>query len=415
MELARELVALRVGARLRGVEVTADGSLERLGPELRLRLGGSAEKVRLGRLTAKVQLDTRKGLPRPASREESLAWERLRREERPGAGQLRITGPLVRANPDSELVLEVREYWWFSPVRPPALLVSVGLDVNGPYGLAEPWAVIRDGLNGSGQWKWMAEAPDLETATFRARTADGLSPSLPALARRVSDLGAGATLRGVEVVVEGWLTRQDDRPHLRAAGSEGSIGLAPLNRPVQKDERHGREASKTGGEAAAYETLLANAGSPPRLVRVFGPLVESRSGPEWLLEVRGFELDAGKGDPAALLTRARDGVDRATAATSGRDRSPPAPPGSLSVEYRDGQIRLSWDESPEKDVDAYNVFRSTTPGKGYIQIAAGIVRNRCVFRVEETGVVYHYVITARDLSGNESGHSAEATVSIPKP
>ena len=59
------------------------------------------------------------------------------------------------------------------------------------------------------------------------------------------------------------------------------------------------------------------------------------------------------------------------------------------------------------------MFRTTTPGKGYIQIAAGIVPNRADFRAEELGGSYHYVVTARDRSGNESSFSAEAAVQIP--
>ena len=97
-----------------------------------------------------------------------------------------------------------------------------------------------------------------------------------------------------------------------------------------------------------------------------------------------------------------------------RDTAPPAPPKSLSARYRDGQILLNWDENTEPDLDGYNVFRATTPGTGYIQVAAGIVSNRCVFRADDPGAIYHYVVTARDQRGNESRFSSEATVHLPR-
>lgn len=412
--LARHLDALRVGARLRALEVTVEGQLERQGAELVLRLSGSGEKIRLVPLTTKVQLEVRKNRAAPPSPAETQAWQRLRENRRAQAGCVRVRGPLVRPSPESPSMLEVRDFWWFASTRPRVNALWLGVDVNGPYGLAEPWVVIRDGLKRTGDWDWLVETPDLETATFAAHPVAGRWPDQVALARQVSELGAGATLRGVEVAVEGWLSRQDGDPVLRVVGCDEFIVLAPLDRKIQWDTRHRRERSKTPGESAAQDELRARANDKPRLARVFGPLVQSQDGKQWLLEVRAFELEITPGEAGAALIARRAAISPTVPSALQPDTQSPAPPRSLAARVHHGQIVLSWDESTELDLDGYNLFRTTTPGSGYIQIAAGIVPNHSVFRAEDPGITYHYVITARDKSGNESRYSSEATVHIPE-
>lgn len=412
----QRLLALRVGARLRGTEITADGRVERQGADWVLCLAGSEEKLRLAPLATKVQLDPRQGRPQAPTREESLAWERLCGEWRSPAAALRVRGPLLRPAPGSMPTLEVRGFWWFSPAQPPVHALWLGLEVNGPYGLREPWAMIREGLLRSGDWEWLAEAPDLAAETFGARSASACWPRQTLLARQVSELGAGASLRGVEAAVEGWLSRENGRLRFRACGSEGPVALAPLDRKIQRDGRQRSEATKTASERGAYELLCSSAGSQPRLARVLGPVVESGDGRHWLLEVRGFVLQAAPGAPlpADWTPERQDGAGRhGLGSPLPLDTVAPAPPRALSASFRDGRIHLSWEESPEPDLDAYNVFRAATPGSGYIQIAAGIVPNRAAFRAEDPGANHRYVVTARDRSGNESGFSAEATVQIP--
>jgi hypothetical protein len=411
-EVSRQLLALRVGARLRGMEITADGRVERQGSDWVFCLSGSDEKLRLVPLTMKVQLDARRNRPQAPAREESLACERLCRDRQSPGAALRVSGPLVRPAPGAAPTLEVRDYWWFSPARPGASTLWLGLDVNGPYGLGEPWAVIREGLQSAGGWEWLAETPDLETATFRGRLSSGCWPDEAVLKRQLSAVGAGATLRGVEAAVEGWLYREHNRLYLRVTGCEDPIALAPLNRKIQRHGRNRSEARKTIAERGAHDQLRAGVGNEPRLVRVLGPVVQSQHGHQWLLEVRDFDLALpGETLPALTQDRREEGHGRPPSVKL--DTAAPAPPGSLSAHYHDGRILLSWAECSEADLDGYNVFRTTTPGMGYIQIAAGIVPNSAAFRAEDAGVSYHYVVTARDVSGNESGYSTETTVRIP--
>jgi hypothetical protein len=412
-ELGRQFLALRVGARLRGVEVTADGRVERRGPDWVLCLSGSEETLRLAPLTSRVQLDTRRNLPQAPGDEERLAWDRLRGEWRSPADAVRVRGPLLRPSREAAPALEVRDFWWFSRARPEACALRLGLDVNGPYGLGEPWAVIREGLLGAGGWEWVAEAPDLETATFNARAASGGWPDQAALGRQLSTLGAGATLRGVEAAVEGRLSRERSRLFLRVRGREEPIHLAPLDRRIEQQGRsRSRTTARIAAERGAHDRLRARAEDGPRLARVFGPVVEARDGLQWLLEVRGFDVEAspGSGLPAPREDRPEEEVHGSVPSS---DKEPPAPPASLSVHLHEGRVLLSWAESPEADLDGYNVFRTTTPGKDYIQIAAGIVASRAAFRAGDPGVSYHYAVTARDVSGNESGFSTEAAVRIP--
>jgi hypothetical protein len=381
-----------------------------------LRLFGSKDWVRLGPLTAKVQLDARKGRPQAPSVEESLAWARLLRDRRAPGGLVRVRGPLVGSPPEAMPTLEVRDFWNFSPARPELRALWLGVEVNGPYGLGESWVLVREGLLGSGDWEWLAETADLESETFAARAPAGRWPDQAALERRLSALGAGASLRGVEAAIEGQVALEHSGLVLRARDGEEPIALAPLGRKIQRDGRRRSEAGKSAEERSAYERLRAIAGaSGPRRARVLGPVVQSRHGRRWLLELRDFVVESAPGEPLPDLTAKRRADGPGLAPASAPDTAAPAPPRALSARFRDGQILLQWEANSEPDLDGYNVFRSTAPGGGYIQIAAGIVPNRAAFRAEDPGVRYHYVVTARDRSGNESGYSLEAAVDIPRP
>ncbi len=395
------------------MEITADGQLALHDGELWLGVDGSGARLRLARLTTKVQLYGRKAQPRAPSPEELGAWMRLRELSLASGTPVRVIGPLVRPASAGALSLEVRGFWVFSPARPGVSALWVGLDVTSPYGLGEPWVVIREGLKGTGDWQWIAEAADVETATFKARTVHGSWPIHATLLRQVQELGAGAALRGMEAVLEGTVLLESHRVLLRVDGCEAPVALAPLTRKVQWDARQRTAAHLATAERSAHEELRSQVVRSPRRARILGPVVESQQGKHWLMEVRGFELDIAPGDESSRLLAGR--IEAAPAAArSSPDKMPPHPPQSLEASFQDGHVHLRWAPGPEPDLDAYSLFRSTKSGRDYIQVAAGVVPNHHAFRVDERGVTYYFVVTARDRSGNESAYSGEINVSIPQ-
>ncbi len=96
--------------------------------------------------------------------------------------------------------------------------------------------------------------------------------------------------------------------------------------------------------------------------------------------------------------------------SGGVDVTPPAAPLGLVADAGDGAVNLDWDDNGEADLSGYNVYRATNPGGPY-SLANGSQLGVSVFN--DTGLTndttYYYVVTASDLSTNESGTSDEAS------
>ena len=100
------------------------------------------------------------------------------------------------------------------------------------------------------------------------------------------------------------------------------------------------------------------------------------------------------------------------------DTIPPAPPTGLTATDGDGQVLLDWANNSEADLAGYNVYRGTTSGGAYGKVNSSLVTTSAY---TDTGLVngtpYFYVVTAVDLSINESATSNEApaTPQAPSP
>jgi hypothetical protein len=159
--------------------------------------------------------------------------------------------------------------------------LTLGLDVNSPYGLSEPWFTIRNALLRSDDFERVAERPDVKTATAEAIPKGGQIPDLTKLQKVVSESGAGATLRSVEAAVEGEMISKENRWMLRV--DDKQILLRPLTELVQQDRKKAKPP--TAEELTAYQRLAEHANAGKR-VRVTGPL---RFKSSLALEVRTFE------------------------------------------------------------------------------------------------------------------------------
>jgi hypothetical protein len=100
---------------------------------------------------------------------------------------------------------------------------------------------------------------------------------------------------------------------------------------------------------------------------------------------------------------------------------PPNPTGLSSRSNADGAITLSWNPVSAADLASYHIYRADTPGVSTdaAHRIAVLPASETIFRDVATLIdsSYHYIVTALDLSGNESTASREinATSGIDSP
>lgn len=101
----------------------------------------------------------------------------------------------------------------------------------------------------------------------------------------------------------------------------------------------------------------------------------------------------------------------------GSDTTAPASPTNLSgVASSKGKcsrirVNLNWDDNSESDLAGYNVYRSTQAGVSVssgTKIASGLSSSSFEDANVSNGTTYYYVVTAVDITGNESTGSNEA-------
>src|SRR5438552_8030107 len=106
---------MRVGASLRGIEVTAVGALIRSEDKLILEYRPGVS-ILLAPLTTKVQWDLEKKKPIDPTRAESQAFESLGASGKTAVKVVEITGPIRFGSNGKPARLEVRAYHVFDSV-----------------------------------------------------------------------------------------------------------------------------------------------------------------------------------------------------------------------------------------------------------------------------------------------------------
>ena len=79
-------------------------------------------------------------------------------------------------------------------------------------------------------------------------------------------------------------------------------------------------------------------------------------------------------------------------------------------------VTLAWEAPPALkgvSVVGYNVYRSTTSGKGFVKIATRVPSPPYEDHQVVSGHTYFYVVTTIDQVGRESKFSAEVRAKIP--
>jgi hypothetical protein len=88
--------------------------------------------------------------------------------------------------------------------------------------------------------------------------------------------------------------------------------------------------------------------------------------------------------------------------------TPPATPSGLSATPASGLVDLVWEAGTEPDLVGYRVYRSTTPGEGFVELTVDPLPGTSY---RDTGLLngttYHYTVAAEDGEGNLSAPSDE--------
>jgi len=162
--------------------------------------------------------------------------------------------------------------------------LTLGIDVNSPYGISEPWVTIREGLLRLDYVESVANLPDRKSGTGEMRTKNGRVPDVDTLAKALRELGAGATLRGVEVTINAHIIKEGDHFLLKVSKTGETLRLAPLTKRIQRNA-----LEITESERNAFARLVSH--SEGGEVRITGPLrAHPDAGALQTLEVRIFEL-----------------------------------------------------------------------------------------------------------------------------
>jgi fibronectin type 3 domain-containing protein len=77
------------------------------------------------------------------------------------------------------------------------------------------------------------------------------------------------------------------------------------------------------------------------------------------------------------------------------------------------RVVLKWNYPAVSKHVTFSVYRGTSRGGPYTKVASGIGQPTYTDSSVNSGVTYHYVVTAVDGSGRESSYSVEATATIP--
>jgi hypothetical protein len=168
--------------------------------------------------------------------------------------------------------------------------VTIGVDVNSPYGISEPWVMIREGLLRLDDIESVSPQADRKTATGELRTKNGRVPDVDALAKGLREIGAGATLRGVEATIDGRLEKRDGQFLFRLTKTDEVLLLQPATQRIQLQPRRKSPEPLTETEQKAFQNLSAKWQGAPLDVRITGPITK-RSG-KTVLAVRHFDFQA---------------------------------------------------------------------------------------------------------------------------
>jgi PKD repeat protein len=96
------------------------------------------------------------------------------------------------------------------------------------------------------------------------------------------------------------------------------------------------------------------------------------------------------------------------------DNLAPAIPQGLMASYGDSNtIELSWENSPDKDINNFSIYRDTEDAFDENSLPIALTtENYFIDNEAETDITYYYTVTASDYAGNQSGFAEPVSVII---
>ena len=90
------------------------------------------------------------------------------------------------------------------------------------------------------------------------------------------------------------------------------------------------------------------------------------------------------------------------------DTIPPALIGGLSLQWQEQAVRLQWEETPDKDLDVYMLFRNEAPNVSITDLLTALPESKAAYTdtAIEFGQRYAYRLAVMDTAGNRSHLSA---------
>lgn len=93
----------------------------------------------------------------------------------------------------------------------------------------------------------------------------------------------------------------------------------------------------------------------------------------------------------------------------------PGPPTDLFAATINALVGLDWNNSAESDLNGYAVYRSTTSGSNYVQVATRLKTSDYSDSNAVAGVTYYYRVSAVDTSSAESLMSSQVAAQTYSP
>ena len=79
-----------------------------------------------------------------------------------------------------------------------------------------------------------------------------------------------------------------------------------------------------------------------------------------------------------------------------------------------GSVSIVWTANPEKDLAGYRIYRTQSPGTGYVPVNTSLAATPCFTDTTAVpGGTYYYAVTAVNYTGQESPKSSEVKATVP--
>ena len=129
------------------------------------------------------------------------------------------------------------------------------------------------------------------------------------------------------------------------------------------------------------------------------------------------QFTRGRADEVAVYDTALDAATISRHFQAGRDitdTTAPAAPGSVTANAPLGRVILDWPDSPESDLDGYDVFRATSPAGPLTRVNASRLSASAYTDTSVTGGTNSlYVVRATDTANHQSADSPPAAAMPP--